>query len=46
MSLSNNTGEVEAEVAERACLAEALADVTVDGEGLLLVPGGLLVAAQ
>ena len=36
----------QAEVAERACLAEAVADVAEDGDGLLLMAGGLLVAAQ
>jgi hypothetical protein len=35
-----------AETAERACLAETVAGVTEDSEGLLLMAGGLLVAAQ
>jgi hypothetical protein len=35
----------QAQIAERACLAETVADGTVDGGGFLLVAGGLLVAA-
>jgi len=36
----------QAKMAKRACLAETVADVTEDGDGFLLMAGGLLVAAQ
>ncbi len=35
-----------AEDAERTCLAETVADVTEEGDGFLLMAGGLLVAVQ